>query len=93
LHNIAGQSLEVGEGEPEFSVGVDCPAQCHHRFGAIGGSLRPAVPRGRLWVRADSPTMIFDRPRGKVSVVSRASSRRLHDRSVHGSTEVPLRRC
>jgi hypothetical protein len=93
LHHISSEGLEVGESESEFGVGIDCLAQCHRRFGAIGGSLRPAVPRGRLWVSADSPTMIFDRQRGKAPVVSRATTRRLHDHSVHGSTEVPLRRC
>jgi hypothetical protein len=75
LYRIPCQRFEVGESETEAGVGGDRPAQCNHCFGAIGGSLRPAVESGRLWIRADGATMILDRSRRNRSVVSRAAWR------------------
>jgi hypothetical protein len=75
LYRVPCQRLEVGESETEAGVGVDRPAQCNHCLGAIGGSLRPAVKSGSLWVCADGPTMILDRSRRNRSVVSRAAWR------------------
>jgi hypothetical protein len=75
LYRIPCQRLQVGESETEAGVGGDRPSQCNHCFGAIGGSLRPAVRSRRLWVRADGPTMILDRSRRNRSVVSRAAWR------------------
>jgi hypothetical protein len=93
LHHRSSQGLKIGDGNPEADIGIDRPAQCHHGLSAVGGSLRAAVPRCRLWIRTDGSTMILDRQRDDGSVISRATGRWFHDRSVQEPTEVPLRRC
>ena len=60
----AGDGLEVGGGEGEVRVGGDGEAQGKGGPARVGGSLRPAVPRGRLGVGGDHPAVVVDRGPG-----------------------------
>jgi len=60
----AGDGLEIGSGEGEVGVGGDGEAQGHGGPARVGGSLCPAVPRGRRSVGGDHPAVVLDRRPG-----------------------------
>jgi hypothetical protein len=60
----AGDGRQIGGGEGEVGVGGDGQAQGHGGPARVGGSLRPAVPRGRRSVGSDHPAVVFDRGPG-----------------------------
>jgi hypothetical protein len=60
----AGDGRQIGSGEREVRVGGDGKAQGHGGSARVGGSLCPAVPRGRLRVGSDHPAVVLDRRPG-----------------------------
>ncbi len=60
----AGDGREIGSREREVGVGGDGEAQSRGGPARVGGSLRPAVPRGRLRVGGDHPAVVLDRGPG-----------------------------
>jgi hypothetical protein len=70
----AGDGLEIGGGEGEVRVGGDGEAQGHGGPARVGGSLRPAVPRGRLRVGGDHPAVVLDRGPGGGQMVVMAGA-------------------
>src|SRR5450631_1811917 len=60
----AGDRLEISDGDGEVWVGGDGEAQDRCGPARVCGSLRPAVPRGRLRVGSDHPAVVLDRGPG-----------------------------
>jgi hypothetical protein len=60
----AGERHQIGDGDAEAGVGADGQAQGCGGPVRVGGSLRPAVPRGRPGVGGDDPAVVLDRGSG-----------------------------
>ena len=74
----AGDGLEIGGGEGEVGVGGDGQAQGLGGPARVGGSLRPAVPRGRV-----------EQGPGPRQVATATGDRRLTDHGVGRLTRLP----
>jgi hypothetical protein len=56
----SGDGAQIGDGQSEGRVGVDCEAQCRRRLACTGGSLGLAVERGRPPVCCENPAVVLD---------------------------------
>jgi hypothetical protein len=82
LVRCAGEGAEVGDGEGEAGVGADGQAQGCGGAVRAGGSLRPAVPRGRPGVGGDDPAVVLNCGSGggqRVMAAGTLAWRWLHD--------------
>ena len=61
LARCAGEGVEVGGGQGEAGIGGHGAAQGCGGPVRVGGSLGPAVPRGRPGVGGDDPAVVLDR--------------------------------
>jgi hypothetical protein len=92
----AGEGRQIGDGEAEAGVGADGQAQGRGGPVRAGGSLRPAVPRGRPGVGRDDPAVVLNRGSGggqMIMVAGTLAWRWLHNASVPGGPEAALRWC
>jgi hypothetical protein len=78
----AGEGHQIGGGQGEAGVGADGQAQGCGGPVRAGGSLRPAVPRGRPGVGGDDPAVVLNRGSGGGQMIMAAGTlarRWLHD--------------
>jgi hypothetical protein len=66
----AGDGLQIGGGEGEVGVSGDGQAQGRDGPTRVGGSLRSAVPSGRLRVGSDHSAMVLDRGPGDGQMIT-----------------------
>jgi hypothetical protein len=82
LAGCAGEGRQIGGGQGEAGVGADGQAQGRSGPVRAGGSLRPAVPRGRAGVGGDDPAVVLNRGSGGGQMIMAAGTpgrRWLHD--------------
>ena len=82
LARCAGEGHQIGDGQGEAGVGADGQAQGCGGPVRAGGSLRPAVPRGRAGIGGDDPAVVLNRGSdgGQMIMAAGTLARRwLHD--------------
>jgi hypothetical protein len=96
LARYTGEGHQIGGGQGEAGVGADGQAQRCSGPVRAGGSLRPAVPRGRAGVGGDDPAVVLNRGSGGGQMImadGTLARRWLQTARVPGGPEAALRWC